>query len=459
MDQLHRNVLLAAISQEENAYKYWQAAKEISAVADWPDSCARLIPKIYLNLSKHPDSDISGLAKGFYRQTWSRNIRLLKSASIFVQVLKARGIDYRIIKGGAICLISGKYGMRRMGDLDWVFHQSSAAEVVVILGEIGFHPRYEFPDSRLSEIWDDQNGNTFDLHFVTQNNKLNIAFEGLHEICSFDTEFRVPSPEALVAIAANHSLLGHSKSDLTQGLADTAFLYDNIKHDKLSSVLCKYGEYQKLKPFFAILTQLSNSEHEFVELKQFINPFESIKNTFNSIFFSLSPSRRYRRRLWNPVDFKVFRNQPLTLLSFAHAIWLRFGALRPLEKFWIRIFGGFMQQIPEIGNFSAILHLSPGKVDNQSSHISARVIVDNELRINFTKPRKAKTDLHLTANLQEPTPRMLFVNGIGYGHFTPRASNSISLPLEIDETKIEISFRDFSYINRPWIGTLEIEMK
>lgn len=452
LDNLAKSVILAAVAPREVARRNWYKAKSKKAVTDWPDSCARLLPEIYVNLMDESDQEILGMAKGVYRQSWTRNIKAFTKAGRFANALELNSINYRIIKGGAINLLKGKYGIRRMGDIDWIFFKEDGSKVVQILTEIGFRPRYEFPDNRLSEIWDDEAGNTFDIHLISSRNPLNMAFAGKEKITAFQADFHLPTPAALAIIAAEHATLGHAESDYSQGLVDVAFLAPKINRMELVKLLRRYGKAKRLRGFFSTLAELVPENFLFYAI-------EYPRDDFRSLQFKLQPKVKLKRKLFTPISLAQLKNSKKSMRFFAYVIWLSFGSIRPIERWWCKRFGGFLDEMRISAGFVGTLKLSPGNAFSSNSYLQVGQLTENELRFAFKKKAGAIVDLHLLAELEEPTPRMLFINGVGYGHFTPRKSNSLSLPLNPQAERIEISLRDFSHSNRPWRGHIEVKIE
>jgi len=451
LDDLTRAVILAASAPSCDAPKYWRQAKQLCAIADWPDTCARLLPEIYVNIPHESDPELLGLAKGVYRQTWSKNVGLLSAAARFAIELNQAGINYRITKGGALALIHGKHGIRRMGDIDWVFHSRDGRRIIEVLIQIGFLPRYEFPDNRESEIWDDASGNTFDLHFLNKRSYLKISFDGLREIYAFNTKFKVPSLEELVTIAAIHAAQGNAKSDLAQGLVDVALVSPQIDSTKLARAIARSGQSRKLHNFFQTLSELQNGE-------RILGTEPYPRNSVRSALLSFLPDIKKRRRLFTPIEFARFKAAPKSFRNLRYLTWLTFGSLRPIEHWNFRFFGGFLKTTHVQGSLTARIDFLENSISTSNLAIEVGQFTDNEFRFAFRKRKHRKVDLHLIAHLESATPRMIFVNGIGHGHFTPRFSQSLSLSLDPQLECVEVSLRDFSDRKRPWRGHLEIRI-
>lgn len=103
-----------------------------------PHSLARFLPMIYLNVRAEPLVPDRDRLRGVYRASWASNLTWIGVARPVLEGLRVRGVEPIVIKGGALCILTGRWGFRRMGDLDVVLPSMSAPAVRDLLQCSGF---------------------------------------------------------------------------------------------------------------------------------------------------------------------------------------------------------------------------------------------------------------------------------------------------------------------------------
>jgi Uncharacterised nucleotidyltransferase len=450
-------ILAASLPGCKNAIQLWKDANTINPLYYWSGTDARLVPAFYANHCLQLDDPEFRVINGVYKSVWSKNSISLSAAAGLLNALTEMSIDYRMIKGGAICLILRKFGARRMGDLDLVFYNSDRKKVKTCLLKKGFLPRY--PGDRRSlnnEIWENRDGVVLDLHFINRLHFLNIAFDSLITRRFANHDFRIPSYQSMAMVAIDHGYKGNSLGDLPQAIWDCSMLSKHIDWKSLVTRSFLYGKSDHVMAMIDILIrydEIKKDERYLSSVKT--NPLYRIYNFLRATAIKVSqlplPIIINRNVIFEngALKWRNFMNQPIY-----HA-WLILGSIGPLERFAQKKFGGLLRpnNLKDVTCLSIDLGESPTVIENEM--FSAYSCFSNELRIKVSVP-ESKRKLLIELELESFTARMLFVNGIGSGHITPKQGNRYEVYVSNHIKYAELSFRDFSKFPNRWKGHINL---
>lgn len=121
-----------------NALEKWSAQLDVDKL-DYPSY--QIIPKLYKNLMRLNVSHANmKIFEGVYRRTWVENQRNFYRFSHLAQHLRENGVeDIVLLKGGAMMLSYYKdFGIRQMGDIDFLVAKESAFKTMLLLLDLGF---------------------------------------------------------------------------------------------------------------------------------------------------------------------------------------------------------------------------------------------------------------------------------------------------------------------------------
>lgn len=418
LDRYETLALQAALLPRDEALEAWTRVLHDIPWMELPDPVERCLAAIAVNLGCHSrpeanESDevpYSAKLAGVYRATWTSNIMRIRGLAPVFDAFDSRSIDYRVLKGTALCALADRWGTRRMGDIDVLVPTEHAASSVAVLRALDFSPTFfrtiddDDPPSDCS--WEGPNGHIIDLHVGDPRRRRPALLDLLlteppTKISSQDRMWPVPSAAALVVHAALHARKGSAVSDHIQALIDIATLLPLTNDQELSALARTtavthplsflLGEISRLSARNVPMVKPTRREPLLVAARQFVTRVITFERVRRERITSESPA------VGPNVRHRLYRT------------WLRTGQMRPLERVICRTVGGFLRS---------------GELDiprDRRRHIP----VPQSLRGRFVR-----VDIETT----DHDERMVFVNGIKFGTITTKASihlNSAPRSLEI----------------------------
>jgi hypothetical protein len=457
MDKLFDFALKSALPDSRTALDYWNQANQILPLEDWPGEISRLASCFYDNHGKYLQLTNSSLLKGIYKSNWARNSLALAALIPVVQRFEDLGVEYRLIKGGAIILYINSIGARRMGDLDLVIERGSREVAQQVLNESGFAPRY--PGDRrgkANEIWENSKGVVLDLHYVNRFHNFHCVFEGSIEKNYMGNSFKLPNLETSILIAAIHGKAKHSNGDFLQSAWDISMLLKLANEKALVDLANKYGAQNELQQFINHLKKLEcfPEDRNFSTLR--ISVFGIFKERLFALVRSLLVTPKPKVLNISNFRFQYFLTHRRELNDWYYIFWGMFGMIRPIERVFTSRKGLLARNRKIESRDHLAVFIKSNQFHNAEVGFELRHIFANELRVLIQKPDLKRMKLDLVFDLERPSPRMLFINGISHGHIAPSLGNKYGFELEGGENRIELSFRDFSSSPLPWLGKIDI---
>jgi|688.fasta_scaffold60073_5 hypothetical protein len=457
MEKLFDLVLKSALPNSENALVYWNEANQLVPLEKWPGEISRLASCFYSNYRKELNILNLPLLRGIYKSNWSRNSLALSALIPFVRELDSSGIEYRLIKGGAIILYCKSIGIRRMGDLDLVIPKHRRRKTQSILSELGFVPRY--PGDRRSksnEIRENSKGVVLDIHYVNRFHTFNSSFTGLREVTHLGNSFKLPSIEASVLIAAVHGCAEHSNGDYYQSTWDISMLYPLVDERKLSLLAKKYGVRRELYNLLSYLNRLGVSTHNKTLPTFAFSKLSAIREVMIGPVKSLSNFSMPRILNFSNFRIRYFLSHLRELDDWYYLVWGMFGMIRPLERIFVSKKGllGRNRKIQYQEKLTVVLN--PDQLHFSDVGFEVRQIFANEVRVLIQKSTANRLKLDLNIELENPSPRMLFINGIAHGHIASSLGSHYGFEIESENNRVELSFRDFSSPPSQWLGRIDV---
>lgn len=439
MPDLATLVLQAAVLEPERAVPAWVVATELEPIDDWPSELARPLPLVYLNVKDSPEVVHRDLLRGIYRAAWSANMVRLRHAIDVISEFDYQGIDYRLIKGTAVCALTDNWSARRMGDIDVVVPGEQAREVKAILETCGFH--HQVAGASIQGLWKSPAGGIIDLHVASSRQYGGLLTDEPQVRMVLDVPLRVPSPELSVCIAAHHAQLGSATSDYIQGLLDIYRLLP----------LCDVAE----------LTRALRHTHQgnfFVQVVEHLRTLGADPDPYlrgvdlEALTPSLDPDAKpplalsqaslasMAARLSSPVTLanrvRLLRRSPTYLA------WLSAGYIRPWEERVVRRTGGFLPPPPEALTVGTPLEVTPRSTLTQTAVITAIRIPGIEDRIRIRLPHASRARIRFSPlDKSSLASRMVFVNGTMHGYFPPFDASSVAIEVTPIDGSVEMSLR------------------
>jgi hypothetical protein len=100
--------------------------------------------------------------------------------------------------------------------------------------------------------------------------------------------------------------------------------------------------------------------------------------------------------------------------------------------------------------------LNPDQLHFSDVGFEVRQIFANEVRVLIQKSTANRLKLDLNIELENPSPRMLFINGIAHGHIASSLGSHYGFEIESENNRVELSFRDFSSPPSQWLGRIDV---
>lgn len=389
--------LSAAILPYPQAGGAWRRLLSEIPWEDFDESLQRCLPVIAMNLSSTRYGDVAravpqgGRLAGFYRATWTANIVRLRGLNALLDAFQSGSVDYRMIKGMAVCALTDQWGSRRMGDADLVVDQRDAAKAVHSLRTHGYVPRFfrriDASSPPRSSCWAGPEGQVVDLHLGDPSRRHPSVLDLMlasppRYVQSQSRQWPLPSPAAMAVHAASHAQVGAAPSDFVQSLVDVSRLLPLADEDELRELSRATATTGPLRHVVAELTSVTRGERPAMSPRR----AESFSRAIATI---LGEAQRL------PAVVRE-RNAPSPSESGPHVRgwlyrpWYRVGQIRHLERLVVRACGGFLRE---------------GSIDLPR---------DRRRKVVFPRDLQGHP-IKIQITCRDPYARLLFINGVSYG--------------------------------------------
>jgi len=423
LDQYETLALQAALLPRVEAVAAWRALVARVPWMEFPDPVERCLASIAVNLGVHSRSDsdsseeIPYAAKlaGVYRATWTANIMRLRGLSPVFDAFDHQGIDYRVLKGTALCASNDRWGTRRMGDIDVIVSVEQGAMSVAILRNLNFSPSYfrviDDSDPPSDSSWEGPHGHIIDLHVADPKRRspelLDVLLGDKPSMpTSQGRTWPVPSPEALIVHSAMHARKGSAVSDHIQSLIDISLLLPFADRDRLRSLARRVRVTHPLAFLLEEIARITNSHSHIpvIERRRTEPPIVAIRQ-FVTRALTFERVRRERITTSPTLDSRNVRR-------FLYRVWFQTGQMRPLERVICRTLGGFLR--------AGELDLPRDRRRHVEVPLSLR---DRSIRVQI--------------DCDDPYERLIFVNGIKFGTI----DKCSTITVDAASKSLEISLR------------------
>lgn len=453
-------VMKAALGHADQALASWNHALALAPIDEWANEFARPLPLVYLNLRSHGHFAHEQLLKGIYRAAWATNMVRLRSAVDVLEELDTISVPYRLIKGGAVCALTGDWGARRMGDLDIAFPSDHQECVAHVLAQRGFSPR--IASGSIDGLWENEQSGRLDVHGVDMRDPHRrwVLSDPGQRIELLTHQIHVPSREVTIAVAIQHALTGLADSDYLQGQLDVARLLASARDGTLVELLGKVRDQDRLADFLTELSDLGVA----IDAPALLGSIRAVHRKM-SAQGRRSDRRRARRRMLLVVRERrrsirnLLRVCPDLAKRPVYVLWLSLAQLRPVESRWLRMFGGFLPRprnpFPE-GEMVSIDF--PARLVTNSLFTAVRVPdVEDRFRITLPATGRYRMTLAVCDPRRDPV-RLVFVNGWLHGYLPVDDHASARIDLEVLDVDVEVSLR-LASAGRPSNGGVLVSME
>lgn len=328
--------LSAAMNDFDTAVRSWQELIERQEFAQFGSDISRIVPAIYANIGR--DSSLREIARlrGVGKRTWSHNQKAVGAVAEALNQLGA--VNYRILKGAALLLLSGNYASRSMGDVDLLVSREDIEQVCNALDQSGFRNEFQsfclhreayFNSPELNFV--NENGVQIDLHIMEQHDHKELFSAMLKDVAK-ELKFRgvtlkIPRPELMYIHAILHGMKNVAAGDSLQAQVDTYFLSSYMDSSILKELSEQYG-----------LSRLSN--HQSHLSKQLSLSRVNVQRIFQKAY-AVVRSRGLSRKIAWKASVDTGMRRPIYFL------WLLLGKPRGVEVLASRYMNGFLPGLTE----------------------------------------------------------------------------------------------------------------
>ncbi len=282
---------------------------------------------------------------GVYRSTWSVNVLRIRALEPVLAAFDERAIDYRVLKGTAICALADRWGTRRMGDMDLAVEAAHAAASVRILRNAGFSPRFfrriTDADPPSASCWEGPDGQILDLHIGRAGRKRGDVIDAMFaspamRIDSQGRSWPTPSREVMAVHAASHARTGAAASDHIQAVLDLALILPGTDPVTLEATARTCGASAALARLQQELADTTGEPMRIVRPHRAEPLISRIEHLAGAAV-----------RLPQVLSERASECPEITganVRSGAYRLWRRSGDLRPIERAVFQTFGGFLHE-------------------------------------------------------------------------------------------------------------------
>ena len=347
--------LKAALYPKDEAIIEWRNLRQIATIENLDHSVTRILPMVYQNIKEALSGNDLLKLKGSSRHTWAKNTEFLHQLKSVILELDNDLIDYRVLKGGAINLISSSPNLRIMGDIDLLISKRDIRQTRAALARAGFKPKFSFACphevelSRSSELnFINDSSLEIDLHVAEERAESEFFKQILTSppniVISSSVQFKIPPREFLIIHSIIHGQLAVDSEDQAQTMLDVDFLLKSTNVDRLKDAFVKlnltksFNRYLDLRrSLMGESDKIANSERINIRSPRFpaLN-FGSRVHLFLSMLAKAmkhrTPRIRDLRKIWRQKNRK----------RILYLIWLYAGLIRQIESLLIRKSSGFI---------------------------------------------------------------------------------------------------------------------
>ncbi len=447
--------LRAATSRPESALAAW---KELMSSVDFDainESTQRIMPSIFLNVRGQNDIPDVARMRGAFKYAWSRTTEMLHSGRGLFLALNESGIDYRILKGAAVQVVSNRLGARTMADIDMLIGANDVERMIEIMNAQGFRRSMHSEcsghssQSHYDAMDFNSDGCHIDVHVAQYKEpsallQLMLSVPALH-VRAAGAQLPLPPPELLLLHAAFHGAQAAGPTDFVQSVVDVLALGGMVDHEQLVEQARQSGTLEALLALNAATQTVDDvSLHIKVPVSAKIRARLQAQVLRGKALISESNSMSARiaeRRPSKPlVSLIRDRFQGKTRL---YLTWLRTGRFAVTERFVVRLTGGFLEvpQHPWVSGTTLVAfgNSLPGSIVGSTT---AREALDWRFRVRFATP-EAMIRVRLISTAFDRLDAYLFCNGRGVARVIAGDISSRSVTIRNVPASAEFSLRAF----------------
>ncbi len=451
--------LKSAILAPTEAKKSWNQLMDLIGFENLNNSSQRILPKIYTNLETEPEIKSYEKLKGAYKFNWAKNNQLLNSFFPILKALNSNSIDYRLLKGAALNLLSENTGHRAMGDIDLLIKKENLSGLELIFEQNGFQKKYDTKcinanksliDKEICYLSPDKF--EIDVHIAEKTFPQPLyqtMMKSKPRISKYQGQVaKLPSYELALLHTVFHGRRAVAETDQIQTFVDCSQLIALVNKNDLNMIA------RKLK-FVKVLNQTNQllkgllGESDFVDRKNrkltLLNVSYFFWSLTNKILNSSDLATIIKTRLLSEKEFKkilkFFKGRKIL-----YFIWLLLGKPRPIERFIYLMCGGFLHN-PENFSVPGDVFIGFKKSDQMwyEPNVTSQYAHDWRFKVKVPKGSKQAT-IEMIADEFKNWNWLVFINGRLFGTTAQIEHGTYVIRHSFPSENLEVSLRSPAHV-------------
>jgi hypothetical protein len=344
--QFQLNLVVAAtVAPDFEARSAWNELMSNLKFDELDPRVFNLLPGLYTKIGKMDGVLEANRLRGVYIYNASINLRREAQLRNLIRLLDKNEIDYRVLKGMAISLLSGNIGIRSMGDVDLLIHRRDFSKFMGVSKEAQLRLLFDFEcerkrdqkiDNKINFI--SQGNLEIDLHFSDTSfpNRIleSMMNKKAHLVVRNGQQYKLPEPKLLVEHVSVHGIQQVGAVDKYRAYLDLSLLESISARSENESAPLLARKY---------INSISTKNHIQHQIK--------FTQYARKIFFleKCRQVRRIRAKLRFrgtdlPSTYVSIKRHP----SILYFIWIVSGRLQLVERTFSKFFQGFLKVPSEI---------------------------------------------------------------------------------------------------------------
>jgi len=459
MDREFTLAVKSAILNPDIAKNSWKELMDEIGFENLNNSTQRILPKIFKNLESETEVSAYEKLKGSYKYNWAKNNRLLFSLLPILKALNAQSIDYRILKGAALNLLSDNTGHRTMGDIDLLIGVADLPKISKIFEENGFQKKYDTNCIKADRVEFDTEicfltpeKFEIDIHLVEKTYPQLLYRKIMKTKPSYaqfqDQKVKLPSYELALIHTAYHGNKLVAETDLIQTYLDCNQLMELVEVKNLNNIARELNFSSVLDSTLNELNLLRDENYTHIMKKSRLNIVTPgyylwvLKNKFlnSSDFFTIKKARAISKKESKAVRIN-FKGRKIL-----YRFWLNLGKPRPLERLIFVALGGFLwnpKEFPVLGD--SFVGFNTANQNWFTTNLTALESHDWRFKIKVPENSKLAT-IEMIAEEFKNWNWLIFINGKLFGTTTQIDHGTYVIRYPFPTANLEISLRSPSHV-------------
>jgi hypothetical protein len=451
--------LKSAILEPNVAKNSWNQLMDLIGFENLNNSSQRILPKIYINLENEPEIKSYEKLKGAYKFNWAKNNQLLNSFLPVLKALNANSVEYRLLKGAALNLLSENIGHRAMGDIDLLVEKENLSALESIFVQHGFQKKYDTKCINSSNQLMDREicflspeKFEIDVH-VAEKTFPQLLYRKMMK-SKAQTSFyqgeivKLPSFELALLHTVYHGNRAVAETDLIQTYVDCCQLLALVNTNDLNKLAHDLNFVKVLNHTIQIFEALRDDTDAISKKNKRIALFNlnfyfwtfANKILNSSDLFTIIKTRSLSTKELRSV-FRFFKGR-----KTLYFIWLLFGKPRPFERFICLFYGGFLEN-PK--NYSVPGSTFNGFIASEERWYKANAVSRNahDWRFKIKVPKGSKqATIEMIADEFKNWNWLIFINGRLFGTTTQIQHGTYVIRYSFPPENLEISLRSPAHV-------------